>query len=108
MATTEAPTGGDRLPRISRWIRAFVDNPFTKLTVGLILIVTSSLESYYSFHDDLNHIRVRVHHGVMILGFINVLAALPNLIEGLEHFLAFREKVPHLRRLRPARKSSRS
>ncbi len=102
MATTEAPADSDRLPRVSRWIKAFVDNPFTKLTVGLILIVTSSLETYYSFHDDLNHVRIRVHHGIVILGFVNVLAALPSLIEGLEHFLAFREKVPQLRPRKPS------
>ncbi len=99
MSTTEAaPEAGpaDELPRVARLIKGFVEHPVTRLAIGLILIVTSSFEAYDSFANDLNPWRPRAHHGLLVLGIVNVLAAIPNLVEGFQHYLAFRSKVPRL------------
>ena len=39
--------------------------------------------------DDLHRLRVRVGHGVVILGIVNVFASLPQVIEGIEHWLGY-------------------
>jgi hypothetical protein len=98
MATTQARPAIRHLSRTSQRVKRFVEHPFTKLTVGLILVTTSSVEIYHSFYDDLNHLRLRVHHGLLLLGFVNVLAAVPGLIEGLERFLNGREEIPTILR----------
>ena len=115
MSTTEAlpvvtPTAepADDLPKVARHIKGFVEHPVTRLVVGLILIVTSSVEAYDSFHNDLYRWRLRAHHGLLVLGFVNVLAAIPSLIEGLGHYLAFRAKARALLRLKQKAREGRS
>ena len=65
------------LQRLARALKRFVDHPVTKLGVGLILIASGLIETYDTVLDDLHHLRVRVGHGVVILGLVNVLASLP-------------------------------
>ena len=65
------------LQRLARALKRFVDHPVTKLGVGLILIASGLLETCDTVLDDLHHLRVRVGHGVVILGLVNVLASLP-------------------------------
>ena len=72
-------------------LKRFVDHPMTKLGVGLILIASGLIEAYDTVLDDLHHLRVRVGHGVVILGLVNVLASLPAVIEGIEHWLSYVE-----------------
>ena len=100
VATGDSPSAVEKLPMGARVLKDFVDHPITKLVVGLILIVTSSAEAYYSFHDDLSQFRVRAHHGLIVLGFINVLAAIPNLVQGFQHYIEFRAKSRELLRLK--------
>ena len=69
-------------------LKRFVDHPITKLVVGLILIASGLIEAYDTVFDDLHRLRVRVGHGVVILGLANVLASLPEVIEGIEHWLS--------------------
>jgi hypothetical protein len=63
----------------------------TKLVVGLILIATGVIEAYDTVLDDLHRFRVRVGHGVIILGVVHVLASLPDVIEGLGRWLSYLE-----------------
>ena len=72
-------------------LKRFVDHPMTKLGVGLILIASGLIEAYDTVLDDLHRLRVRVGHGVVILGVVNVLASLPEVIEGLQHWLGYLE-----------------
>ena len=65
------------LQRLARALKRFVDHPVTKLGVGLILIASGLIETDDTVLDDLHHLRVRVGHGVVILGLVNVLASLP-------------------------------
>jgi hypothetical protein len=52
--------------------------------MGLVLVVSSVAEGYDTFFDDLNHLRLRAHHGLLLFGLMNILSSLPDLIEGLE------------------------
>ena len=72
-------------------LKRFVDHPITKLVVGLILIAGGLIEAYDTVLDDLHRLRVRVGHGVVILGVVNVLASLPEVIEGIQHWLSYLE-----------------
>ena len=72
-------------------LKRFVDHPMTKLGVGLILIASGLIEAYDTVLDDLHRLRVRVGHGVVILGLVNVLASLPGVIQGIDHWLSYLE-----------------
>jgi hypothetical protein len=80
-----------KLRRLAHALKHFVDHPVTKLAVGLILIVSGLIEAYDTVLDDVHHLRVRVGHGVVILGVVNVLASLPEVIEGIERWLSYLE-----------------
>src|SRR6516162_1697560 len=80
-----------KLRRLAGALKRFVDHPVTKLAVGLILIVSGLIEAYDTVLDDLHRLRVRVGHGVVILGVVNVLASLPEVIDGIEHWLSYLE-----------------
>jgi len=80
-----------KLRRLAHGLKRFVDHPATKLVVGLILIVSGLIEAYDTVLDDLHRLRVRVGHGVVILGVVNVLASLPEVIDGIERWLSYFE-----------------
>ena len=79
------------LRRLAGALKGFVDHPVTKLGVGLILIASGLIEAYDTILNDFHRLRVRVGHGVVILGVVNVLASLPEVIEGLQHWLGYLE-----------------
>ena len=70
-------------------LKRFVDHPITRLGVGLILIASGLIEAYDTVLDDLHRLRVRVGHGVVILGVVHVLASLPEVIEAIERWLSY-------------------
>jgi hypothetical protein len=78
--------------RFALVLKRFVDHPVTKLIVGLILIASGLIEAYDTVLDDFHRLRVRVGHGVVILGVVNVLASLPEVIEGINHWLGYLEQ----------------
>ena len=80
-----------KLRRIAHALKRFVDHPATKLFVGLILIISGLIEAYDTVLDDFHRLRVRVGHGVIILGVVHVLASLPEVIEGIERWLSYLE-----------------
>jgi hypothetical protein len=80
-----------QLRRIALALKRFVDHPITRLGVGLILIISGLIEAYDTVLDDVHRLRVRVGHGVIILGIVNVLASLPEVIQGIEHWLSYLE-----------------
>jgi hypothetical protein len=75
--------------RIALALKRFVDHPITRLVVGLILIVSGMIEAYDTVLDGFHRLRVRVGHGVVILGVVHVLASLPEVIDGLERWLSY-------------------
>src|SRR5262245_3202980 len=97
----DLPSGGHREPelsgaradraaraplRIALALRRFVNHPMTQFGVGLLLITSGLIEAHDTVLDDLYRLRVRVGHGVVILGLVHVLASLPGVIEGIDRW----------------------
>lgn len=64
-------------------VKEFIEHPLTKLTVGVILVITSGVEIGSEILDE--GVSLGSHHGLMVLGIINALSSLPELVEGMEH-----------------------
>jgi hypothetical protein len=71
--------------RMVQPIKRFVKHPLTKLSVGLILVVTSGLEIAEDLLDEIPGIQLGGHHGLMLFGIVNAISSIPELVEGLEH-----------------------
>lgn len=85
-----SPAGPDKKQlRRHKWyhrlkpLKELIENPFTKLTVGIILVITSGVEIGSELLDE--GVSLGSHHGLMVLGIINALSSLPELVEGMEH-----------------------
>jgi hypothetical protein len=74
----------DRTDRIARAIQAFVEHPITNLVKGIVLLVIGISEAARTFGEDLAHWRLRVGHGLVVIGIFSILDALPHLLEGLD------------------------
>ena len=74
----------NRRDKIARAISAFVENPVTNLVKGIALLLIGLTEASRTFREDVANGRVRVGHGLIILGLFSILDALPHLIEGLD------------------------
>src|SRR3954468_2048465 len=74
----------ERGDKLARGIRSFVENPVTNLVKGVVLLLIGLSDVSHTFRDDVIHGKVRLGHGLVIIGLFSVLGALPHLIEGLE------------------------
>jgi hypothetical protein len=74
----------NRRDKIARAIAAFVENPVTNLVKGIALLLIGLTEASRTFQEDVASGRVRVGHGLVIIGLFSILDALPHLIEGLD------------------------
>jgi hypothetical protein len=74
----------NRWDKIARAITAFVDHPVTNLVKGFLLLTIGLTEAARTFREDVTSGRLRVGHGLVIIGLFSILDALPHLIEGLE------------------------
>jgi hypothetical protein len=74
-------------PGFAHTMKAFVEHPTTRLVVALILILSGFIETYDTVREDVTHLRVRVGHGIIILGFVNAFSSLPAVIDGIERWL---------------------
>jgi len=73
-------------------LKHFVKHPYTKLGVGLILVITSSVEIIHDLLSDLPKPGVGAHHGLLVLGIVNALSSIPELVEGLDYTLEISAK----------------
>ena len=69
--------------KITRAIRNFVEHPFTNLCVGLLLFASGFVEAYGSLYTDFREMNIGAHHGLMLFGVMNILASIPDIIEGI-------------------------
>jgi hypothetical protein len=74
----------NRWNQIAHAISAFVEHPVTNLVKGIALLFIGLTEASRTFREDVAHGRVRVGHGLIIIGIFSILEALPHVIEGLE------------------------
>jgi hypothetical protein len=66
-------------------MRSFVENPYTNLIIGMILFGSGLSEAWNTLHNDIVHMNIKVHHGVMIFGIFSMLKTLPDIFLSLEH-----------------------
>jgi uncharacterized membrane protein HdeD (DUF308 family) len=64
-------------------LKSFVEHPVTKLAVGLVLMCSGLSEVVEEFSEDFSNLRLGVHHGVVVLGIMQILSAIVDLLEGL-------------------------
>jgi hypothetical protein len=80
-----------RWDKVARGIKSFVQNPITNLVKGFALLFIGVSEASHTFREDLIHGRVRVGHGLVIIGLFSILDALPHFIEGMEAWARYLE-----------------
>lgn len=73
-------------------LQMFVQHPLTQLCVGLILFGTGMTEIVDDLISTRQSFKIGVHHGVVVLGLMQVLQNIPPLIDGLERWLDSVEK----------------
>ena len=72
-----------KIAKISRLVRAFAEHPATRLTTGLILFLTALYEIEEGLLIELKESGPASHHGVAAFGVLTMVAAIPDLLEGL-------------------------
>lgn len=68
---------------VTRGVRSFADSPWVKFTTGAVLLTSGLDEAIETLFTDLSNLKLGAHHGVMMLGFVNLLSALPDMLDGL-------------------------
>lgn len=74
-------------------LKAFVDHPLTHLVVGLALISTGAMDIYGDVINESQRFRIGTHHGIVIIGIVQALSALPDVVVGIERWLRAAEIV---------------
>jgi hypothetical protein len=64
-------------------IRAIADSSWIKFTTGVVLLTSGLDEAAETLFADVTALEFGAHHGVMLLGFVNVLSSLPDMLDGL-------------------------
>ena len=87
-------------PIIVRWkrslttgIKSLAESTWLKFTTGIVLLTSGLDEAAETLFEDISALELGAHHGVMVLGFVNVLSSLPDMLDGLTGtFLADEEE----------------
>ena len=64
-------------------IKTVTESPWMKFTTGVVLLTSGLDEAVETLFADLSALELGAHHGVMVLGFVNVLSSLPDMLDGL-------------------------
>lgn len=73
-------------------LRKFCESPYTKLAVGVVLLGSGTAEAYRSIEADLKAWSLGAHHGLMLFGLFNMLASIPDILEGTTTTIAHWER----------------
>ena len=87
--------------RLAGRIKAFVENPVTRLVEGVLLLLIGLTDASRTIWDDFTQAKVRVGHGLIIIGIFSILRSLPRFIEGLDastRYLELREEKAQARK----------
>ncbi len=68
-----------------RTLRRIVKNPYVNIVVGLLLLYSGINETVRELKE-LDGFRIGVHHGIILFSILQILRAVPDFFEGLEHF----------------------
>ena len=80
------------MQRFLRRLKAFAEHPLTQLLTGLVLLISGVAQAIDDIRRAEHSFRLGVHHGVALLGLVQVLGSLPNVVEGLDHYFQSAEK----------------
>ena len=65
-------------------LNSFAEHPGINLLVGLILLGTGSYESWSALSAEIQQFNLGAYYGMMVLGLVQVLKAIPELVEGIK------------------------
>jgi hypothetical protein len=77
---------------MAKVMKAFVDHPATRFLVGCVLVATGLVDLYGDLVDETRRFRIGAHHGIVILGIVQALSALPDFTLAFEKWLLVLEK----------------
>ena len=85
--TTSRQGGGSLLKRfnlaVTTGVRSLAESVWLKFITGVVLLTSGIDEAFDTLFADLSALKLGAHHGVMMLGFVNVLSSLPDMLDGL-------------------------
>lgn len=81
--TTPTNSRKERTIRVAGKIRGFAQHPVTRMVVGGILFCTALYEIEEGLLIELREGDVGSHHGIAAFGVLTMIAAIPDLLEGL-------------------------
>ncbi len=64
-------------------LEAIAKSPYVELVVGLILVTTGLFEAGETLFSDIAEGDVGLHHGIIVLGVVHAIKALPGAIAGM-------------------------
>ena len=64
-------------------IKALAESTWLKFTTGIVLLTSGLDEAVETLFADISALELGAHHGVMVLGFVNILSSLPDMLDGL-------------------------
>ena len=64
-------------------IKSLAESSWLKFTTGVVLLTSGLDEAAETLFEDISALELGAHHGVMMLGFVNVLSSLPDMLDGL-------------------------
>jgi hypothetical protein len=68
---------------ISDGVRSLAESVWLKFITGVVLLTSGLDEAFDTLSTDLASLKLGAHHGVMMLGFVNVFSSLPDMLDGL-------------------------
>ncbi len=82
-----------------RLITRIAHHPYLNLFSGLVLLITASHEILLSLHEGKG---IASHHGIAVLGVVQIIKSLPELMHGAEGIAKYSEaqRIRHPRRER--------
>ncbi len=70
---------------MAKKLRRIIGNPLFNLVVGIFLLISSLCEAGDTLWENLVHLNLKAHHGIVIFAIMNIIKTIPELFEGLEH-----------------------
>ena len=64
-------------------IKSLAESTWLKFTTGIVLLTSGLDEAVETLFADISALELGAHHGVMVLGFVNILSSLPDMLDGL-------------------------
>ena len=64
-------------------IKSLAESTWIKFTTGIVLLTSGLDEAVETLFADISALELGAHHGVMVLGFVNVLSSLSDMLDGL-------------------------